>query len=609
MRHHPSHLPPITTYYQARAADAVVWRPWGEKALREAAAKKKPIFLNIGYAACSWCQRMASEAFRNPAIAAYLNRYFIPITVDRHQRPDVAAAYQMPVVAMTGKTGWPLNVFLIPQGGPYHGGTYFPPVEGALGMPSFQDVLIEAAQAWQNDRQRVEDIAAEMARQMGEGLRPLFQTNLPYPTDPTGEALAALEPDFDAQYGGFESGPKFPQALLLQWLLTRAHHGDNRARQMALTTLIGMARGGIYDLLGGGFHLYAEDRRWRQPRFEKPLALNALLARAYTAAYRLTGQAAFRRVAESTLDFILSTLTLPNGLLASAQSGENPHDEGEGRFFTWTADEVRAILPAPQADLLIAAYDLADEPRTLQRALTEQTLSERFALTLQETTRQLEAARQSLRAARAHRFPPPIDATVITSWNALAVLALAEAGAALQAPRYTQAAVRVATALRQHLHDGHSLSRGQHEDQPIAAGFLEDYAATALAYLTLHRVQAPPPAPAATETANSPWLYESLALLEALQNRFAADWGYYDTLPSEHFFPFGRPQEILDGATPCGNALTATLLAELTVLTGENAFQTQTGTLLDRMAPLLARHPTAFPQWLLAWEILHPPTP
>ncbi len=603
MSHHAL-LPQTSAFYQQRSQDAIHWHPWAPRTFQKARGLGKPIFLHIGYGWCHWCERMASEAFRHPAIATYISRYFIPVALDRDQRPDLANAFMHVTAAMTGKTGWPLNLFLTPEGKPYYGGTYFPPQAEVPGTPTFQEALAEALRAWEEDRERVEDIAQEMARQMGEGLLPLLNSTAPLDLSPeqaAAEARANLESEFDAQNGGFGEAPKFPQPLVLLWLLRRAEHGDERAQTMALTSLLAMARGGIYDVLGGGFHQYTLDAGWREPRFEKSLPTNALLAQAYTTAYRLTGQEAYRQIASRTLDYLTHTLALPNGLLGSGQSGESESPPGEGRYYMWTAAEVRAALPADEADLLIAAYDLAETPRTLQRHLTAEALEAQFGLPTGRAHERVEAAKARLLAARQRRMSPPVDDTAITAWNALAIRTFAQAGRDLDAPRYTQTAVRIAEALLTHVRGENSLGRSWYRGQIGEPAFLEDYAAAGWALLALHKYQAPL-APDITS-----WLYEATWFLEQIEALFAAEWGYYDTTPA-HNFPFGRPQELLDGDAPSGNALAATLLAAFAKITHQNAFQVKAQAMLDPMMPLLVRHPTAFPQWLFALECLTTPS-
>ena len=595
-----------TAYEAERHRDALAWKPWNEKTFRSAQKRNKLIFLHIGYAGCYWCERMASETFRHPVGVAYINRYFVPIALDRNQRPDIANAFMQVVAAMTGKTGWPLTVILTPEGKPFHGGTYFSFETEVPGSPTLHRLLGEALEGWENDRERVEDIANEMARQMREGMFPLLDALPQPPADPHTAALEALGASYDPRYGGFEAGPKFPQPLVLLWLLRLAENGNSRAREMALTTLVSMARGGIYDVLGGGFHEYAHDAAWREPDFEKSLPTNALLALGYAKAFRLTGQEAFRRVAAHTFDYILDTLRLPNGLFANGQGSESIHGDDRGAYYLWTADEVRAALPAAEAEALIAAYDLGSQPATLQRVLSDEALGERLGISPAEAAERIAAAKTHLRQARQRRPAPFTDTTVTTAWHAIATRALAEAAADLGAPHYAQAAAESGAALLAHLRTTNGLARNWYDGSATGHGLLEDYAAAALAMLSLHRAGA-----AAPETAaNTNWLYEAAQFLEALTDRFAADWGYYDPAP-EHFAPFGRTQELLDGLIPGGNALAVTLLLEFAAATDQPAFRQLAAAMLERVAPAMAKYPTAFPQWLYAHHMLtteHTPT-
>ncbi len=603
MSHHAL-LPQTSAFYQQRSQDAVHWHPWAQRTFQKARGLSKPIFLHIGYGWCYWCERMASEAFRHPAIATYISRHFIPVALDRDQRPDLANAFMHVTAAMTGKTGWPLNLFLTPEGKPYYGGTYFPAENEVPGAATFQEILAEALRAWEEDRERVEDIAQEMARQMGEGLLPLLNSARPLglsPEQAAAEARVNLESAFDAQNGGFGEAPKFPQPLVLLWLLHRAERGDARAQRMALTSLLGMARGGIYDVLDGGFHQYTLDAGWREPHFEKSLSTNALLAQAYTTAYRLTKQEAYRQIASRTLDYLTHTLALPNGLLGSGQSGESESPAGEGRYYMWTAAEVRTALPAGEADLLIAAYDLAEAPRTLQRRLTAEALEIQLGLPAGSARERLEAAKAHLQAARQRRMSPPVDDTVITAWNALAIRAFAQAGHDLNAPRYTQTAKRLAEALLIHTRAENGLGHSWYRGKIGEFAFLADYVAVGWALLALHEYQI------ALGAGITSWLYEASWFLEQTEALFAAEWGYYDTIPA-HNFPFGRPQELLDGDAPSGNALATTLLAAFAKITHQDAFRAKAQAILDPMLPLLVQHPSAFPQWLFALEHLIAPS-
>ncbi len=596
MPHHRKDKKPATAYDAERYFDAIDWQPWSEAAFQKAQKRNKLIFLHIGYPGCYWCERMASETFRHPVGVAYINRYFVPIALDRNQRPDIANAFMQVVAAMTGKTGWPLNLFLTPEGKPFHGGTYFSFETEIPGSPTLHQLLGEVLEAWENDRERVEDTASEMARQMREGMSPLLDALTEPPANLHTAALETLGAAYDRRHGGFETGPKFPQPLVLLWLLRLAENGNARGREMALTTLVGMARGGIYDVLGGGFHTYAHDAAWRQPCFEKSLPTNALLALGYAKAYRLTGQEAFRRVAAHTFDYILGALRLPNGLFANGQGSESAHGGDRGAYYLWTADEVRAALSSDEAEALIAAYDLGDQPATLQRILSDEALGERLGIAPAEAAARIAAAKARLLEVRQSRPAPFTDTTVTAAWHAIATRSLAEAAADLNAPRYAEAAAESGAALLAHLRTADGLARNGYDGRATGHGLLEDYAAAALAMLSLHRTDAPTPG-------STNWLYEAAQFLETLTSRFAADWGYYDPAP-EHFAPFGRTQELLDGIVPSGNALAVTLLLEFATAADQPAFRQLAAAMLDRVAPAMAKYPTAFPQWLLAYHML-----
>ena len=594
-------LPAWSGYLEERNNDAVAWQPWQPETLRQAKRRGKPIFLHIGYTTCTWCERMGFETFRHPAVTAYLNRYFVPVVVDRHCRPDLARAYQMPVVAMTGKTGWPLNVFLTPDLQPYHGGTYFPPQgAGVPGADALQQVLTEAARGWQEDRERVVDVAQEMARQMGEGLRPLLEQLPPASAPPGADALQAVQAEFDEQHGGFGGPPKFPQPLLLHWLLARGERGDAEARRMALTTLRAMAQGGIYDLVHGGFFAYTYDAAWQQPHFEKSLATNALLAQVYLRAYRQTGEALFREVAQATLGFLQSLVEPHCGLLGHGEGGLEEADTPDGRYHTWTAGDIDRVLPPALAEVARAAYGLDDEPRVLRQRAALPALAQQLGRCQGDVAQDLAEIRRRLAAARPARRAPQADRGARLGWNALAVQAFFAAAQTLNHPGYARLARRAYLALGQCFASDHGLAHHVFAGEARVPAFLDDLAAWA----RLHVVAQRDPA-AALWPDGQPPLYRAVEVLELVEEHFAADWGYYDTLP-DHHFPFGRPQTLLDAEAPAGNPWLIHLLLDLAEVADQPALAEKAGALLQRIAPLLAKHPTAFPSWLWAFERLSP---
>jgi len=343
-------------YLRQHADNPVDWYPWGEEALEKARREDKPVFLSIGYAACHWCHVMAHESFEDPEVAALLNTYFVPIKVDREERPDLDAVYIQAVHLLTGSAGWPLSVFLSPDGVPFFGGTYFPPLP-RHGLPAFRDVLRAVAEAWRNRRAEVREVGAQVAeairRQMAA--RPLPGELGPATLE---EAVRQLQDQFDPVHGGWDGAPRFPQPMVLEFLLRRHVAGDVRALPMVVRTLEAMARGGLYDQLGGGFHRYSVDERWLVPHFEKMLYDNAQLARVYLHAYQVTGMPLFRAVAEETLDFVLREMADPAGGFYATLDADSEGEEG--KFYLWTAEEIRTVL-GPEAGRFLILYGVTPQ--------------------------------------------------------------------------------------------------------------------------------------------------------------------------------------------------------------------------------------------------------
>ncbi len=611
----PNRLAQATSpYLRQHAHQPVDWFPWGDEAFAKAQAEDKPIFLSIGYAACHWCHVMAHESFSDPTIAALLNEHFVPIKVDREEHPDVDQIYMEAVRAMTGQGGWPLTVFLTPQGEPFYGGTYFPP-EPRHGLPGLRDLLQTLAQAWAEDRQRV--LAA--AQQAREHVLTALSASLPAPGGRyrlhkglAEQAVAALHQRYDARYGGWQrKGPKFPQAAVLEFLLRMGQRGHPMARHMALHTLAMMARGGLYDLLGGGFHRYSVDSLWRVPHFEKMLYDNALLARIYLYAYLLSREEGYRRVAEETLAFLLREMARPEGGFYASLDADSAGREGA--LYVWTHADLRAALPADLQPLVWAAYGLEDAPDlegnayVLQRQAGDQALAKRFGLTPEEVRQRLRRALDVLRVARAARPRPQRDDKVLVGWNGLAVWALAEAGFYLGRSDYLHAARRTADALETAAARTGYWPRGWHQGRPLPRpAYLQDRAAWALGLLALYRA-----------TGEPAWYAAAEQQVLAIERDFADPAGGWFAVADAVETPLVRPKVWDDGAIPAGQSLAATLWLQWAAYTGQPRYAEQVANLLQGLAPLLARFAAGYGQWLNvldtvlgpAYEIaiVHPP--
>ena len=569
----------------------VDWYPWGEEALEKARQEDKPIFLSIGYAACHWCHVMERESFEDPATAALMNEHFVNIKVDREERPDLDNIYMKAVVALTGQGGWPMSVFLTPDLEPFYGGTYFPPAP-RYGMPSFRQVLRGIANVWQNDRQR----ALRSGQQLRQHLQREFaslEAAAPLSEESLQKALLGLAQSYDWRNGGWGRAPKFPQPMSIQFLLQRAARGDNYALEMAAHALDAMARGGMYDVVGGGFARYSVDDRWLVPHFEKMLYDNAQLARTYLHAYLLTGKPHYRRVVDETLAFVRREMTHPDGGFYSSLDADSEGEEG--KFYLWTPQEIQQAL-GEQADLVLAAYDITEtgnfEGRNvLQRALSDEQLAERFGLAPAQVPERLQAAHARLLAARNRRVRPGTDDKVLVSWNALMLMAFAEAARYLQDSRYLEVAMRNAAFLLDNLYLHNRLFRSWRNGQARHNAFLEDYAALCLALLALY--QSDP---------NPRWFAAAQNLADEMIAHFADPAGGFFDTRDDHETLLVRPKDLQDNATPSGNSLAAAALLQLAALTGHGHYRARAETALAAAQPLLGRFPTAFGNWLCALD-------
>ena len=555
-------------YLLQHAGNPVEWYPWGEEALERARLEDKPILLSIGYAACHWCHVMAHESFEDEQTAALMNQRFVNVKVDREERPDLDSLYMDAVVALTGHGGWPMTVFLTPSGEPFLGGTYFPP-EPRHGLPAFRQLLEAVSDAY---RERRDDVA----RQAGTLVDALRQAaELSPSADPLTESLLtdaarALQRQFDPEWGGFGGAPKFPPASTLEFLL-RWHRrsGDDQALEMVTRTLDGMAAGGMYDLLGGGFHRYSVDERWLVPHFEKMLYDNALLAPVYLHAWLVTGEARYREVAEETLDYMLRELRLPEGGFASAQDADT--DGVEGLTFTWTADE-----GAPSE--LLAPFEHGRS--VLRGELDEELKGRLFAL-------------------REQRPKPLRDDKAIAAWNGLALAALAEAGRRLRRADCIDAARAVADFLLGPLSDERGrLHRSWRAGQARNPGYLEDYADAANGLYELH-----------VATGELRWLHEAMRLARLAVELFSDEQrGGFFLAAADGEQLVARKKEFDDNPTPSGNSMLAFVLLRLGRIWGDDELERQAAGVLRLVRDGIPRAPSAFGHALNALDLyLAPP--
>jgi uncharacterized protein YyaL (SSP411 family) len=576
----------------------VDWYPWGEEALQRARDEEKPIFLSIGYAACHWCHVMEHESFEDPDTAALMNQHFINIKVDREERPDLDHIYMDAVVSMTGQGGWPMSVFLTPEGKPFFGGTYFPPTP-RYNMPSFRDVLQSIVRTWENDRGRAEDVGEKLTEQLKRGASALRGDGQLDPAN-LDQAALKLAQSYDWQHGGWGQAPKFPQPMSLEFLLKRASRGDSLAMDMVNDALKAMSKGGMYDVVGGGFARYSVDEQWLVPHFEKMLYDNAQLARVYLLGYLLTGDTHYRRVSERTVDFVLRELTHPEGGFYSSLDADSEGEEG--LFYIWTIDEIREALEDRNlVELVTAAYGLTEGgnfegQNVLQREVDDQTLGERFGLTPQGIQDRLAEAHEKLLSARASRPRPATDDKVLVSWNGLMLTAIAEAARFLGRTDYLAAARRNARFLTDNLLLQGRLYRSWREGVARHNGYLEDYGSLILGLISLYQ-----------SDHDSTWFQTAVGLLNGMIEHFEdPQGGFFDT-PDDHEALLVRPKDVQDNATPSGNALAAEALLKLSAYTGNGEWRDRAERNLATIQSALKRYPTGFGRWLSALDFaIHP---
>nr|WSX22601.1 thioredoxin domain-containing protein [Streptomyces tubercidicus] len=578
-------------YLLQHASNPVDWWPWGEEAMTEAKRRDVPVLLSVGYSACHWCHVMAHESFEDAATAELINEHFVAVKVDREERPDVDAVYMEAVQAATGQGGWPMTVFLTPDAEPFYFGTYFPP-EPRHGMPSFGQILEGVRSAWADRRDEVGEVAgrivADLAGRSLAGAMPADRRP-PGPEELLG-ALMGLTREFDAVHGGFGGAPKFPQSMALEFLLRHhARTGSEAALEMVQATGAAMARGGIYDQLGGGFARYAVDATWTVPHFEKMLYDNALLCRTYAHLWRSTGSDLARRIAVETADFMVRELRTEQGGFASALDADSDDGTGkhvEGAYYVWTPEQLRAVLGDEDAEFAATCFGVTEEG-TFEEGASVLQLPDTEGLVDAE---RVASVKRRLLAARDERPRPGRDDKVVASWNGLAIAALAETGAYFDRPDLIQAATDAADLLvRVHM-DWHArLHRTSRDGTPGAnSGVLEDYADVAEGFLTL-----------ASVTGEGVWVEFAGFLLDTVLLQFTSEDGaLYDTAADAEAL-IRRPQDPTDNATPSGWTAAAGSLLSYAALTGSGLHRDAAERALGIVTALAGRAPR-FIGWGLA---------
>jgi uncharacterized protein YyaL (SSP411 family) len=576
----------------------VDWHPWGPEAIEKAKAENKPIFLSIGYSACHWCHVMEHESFENDEIAGLVNQWFVPIKVDREERPDLDQIYMHAVQLMTGRGGWPMSVFLTPELKPFYGGTYWPPHD-SRGMPGFDRILKAVHDAWENRREQAIAQAAELTRHIeagetAEASGPSLGLEL------LQGAEVKLERTFDYTWGGFGGAPKFPHTMDLQ-LLLRLWKRRPRAAvlDMVKLSLDKMAAGGMYDQLGGGFARYSVDERWLIPHFEKMLYDNALLANVYLEAWQVTGEARYQTVVRETLDYILREMTDEQGGFHSAEDADSEGEEG--KFYVWTPPQIEEVLGKEDADLFCWVYDVSESgnfehgtsalnlPKTIKQCASLRGVDEGVL------AKKLAECREKLLKVRNQRIRPGKDDKILVNWNALMIDAMANAGRALDEPRYTVAAVRAADFILKTMRNKEGrLLHSYRAGQAKFAAYLDDYAGMANALVSLHQA-----------TLDERWLAAAVEFAETMLKRFADSEGdaFFFTA-DDHEQLITRNKDLMDNAVPSGNSLAATALLRLSKLTGREDFAAAAQGCFLAAHGIIERAPNAAGQMLCALDWL-----
>jgi uncharacterized protein YyaL (SSP411 family) len=576
-------------YLQQHAHNPVDWYPWSEEAFAIAARDQKPIFLSIGYSTCHWCHVMERESFEDPAIAGLLNQWFVSVKVDREEHPDVDQVYMHAVMAMTGHGGWPLTVFLTPDRKPFFGGTYFPP-QRRWNMPGLAELLPSVAKAWTTTREELLASAEQMTQRVS---RQLTHAE-PGPLTPAvfEEAVRQAQATFDPAFGGFGSAPKFPRGHELSFLLRAwARTPTASTLEMVTTTLEHLARGGIHDQLGGGFHRYSTDSEWLVPHFEKMLYDQALLAHVYLKAFQATGTALFAETARDVLDYVLRDLTDPQGGFYSAEDADS--QGREGTYYVWPHQELLTVLGPKEGAFIAGCYGATPEGNfegvnVLHLPVSREVLGE---------AQRLAAAQAVLLAVRSQRVRPHRDEKILTSWNGLMVAALSLGAQVLKEPRYLAAAQRAVHWILAHLCSKEEsgrlvvLRRFRGGDARYA-GTLEDYAFLSYGLLALFEASAEPG-----------WLTHAHALAREMLNRFQDPQGDGLYLRSPQEEPLiASSKDSSDGATPSGQSIAALVLLKGGQLAADPQCITAGRRLLESCATTVQASPLSFPQLLIAWD-------
>ncbi len=581
-------------YLRQHAYNPVDWYPWGEEALARSRTENKPILISIGYSACHWCHVMERESFEDTAIARLINENFVPIKVDREERPDLDQIYMEAVQMMTGRGGWPLNMFLTPEGKPFWGGTYFPPTD-RQGMPGFARVLTAVADAYRRGAHEVQHNAERLAEALGamadfSPVADALARDLPV------DAARALGRAYDSVHGGLGQAPKFPNSFVFS-LFLRVYDADDDIgfADMVRDTLVKMAKGGIYDQLGGGFHRYSVDERWLVPHFEKMLYDNALLARLYLDAARALGEPEFLRIAGETLDYVLREMTSPDGGFYSTQDADSEGEEG--KFFVWTPTEAREVLGEELAPIVERYFDVTEEGNfdgksILHRTIDLEEAARMFDRPPEELDGALATIREKLFAARELRVHPGRDEKILAAWNGMMISAFAEGYRALHEQRYLDAAEKAARFAMSVLWDGRALRRACKDGVARFNAYLEDYALLCGSMLDVYAA-----------TLDQCYLAHARTLASVMIERFLDEerGGFFFT-SNDHETLIARSKPAFDGSTPSGNSAAVHALLRLHAYTGDERYFREAERTLKLFGESMTQQPFGFAHMLEALD-------
>lgn len=587
-------------YLLQHASNPVDWYPWGEEAIQAAKDRDCPIFLSIGYSACHWCHVMEHESFDNAQIAEFMNAHFVNIKVDREERPDLDQIYMSSVLAMTGRGGWPMSVFLTHDLKPFFCGTYWPP-EARMGMPGFRQILTRLRDAWHDRRKDIEHTSGELAAAVQKMNRPQGQSGRPDEAL-LNAAMGDLLQAADGTFGGFGSAPKFPHTMDLRLLLRCAYRFQSKeALHVVRLSCDRMAAGGIYDHLGGGFARYSTDAKWLVPHFEKMLYDNALLTTVYAEALQATEQAEYGRVLRETLEYIRREMTLPSGAFCSTQDADSEGEEG--RFFVWSRREVEDVLGEDDAQIFCSAYDVThhgnwEGTNILNRPRPLRSVAEDHELTREELVKRLGPLKQKLFDHRSQRVPPGTDDKIITAWNGMMVAGMSLASRVLVDRTYAIAAGKACDYVLENMRaaDGRLFHTARH-NKPTIPAFLDDYACMIDGLIELYQA-----------TFDERRIDQAVELADiAMQDFYDGDDGGFFYTSTGQDTPITRIKDSQDGATPSGNSMMATALLKLSCLTSRNDYRDAAEATLSVLNNQLRRAPMSGGQALLAVDHLLSP--